>query len=575
VNTKHAGIAEALRALSGPHPGDSPAPVVVLPFRYPEYILVPATLQGRMIVKGETAAWPQSLRRLRGPVYLLGSLEHADGKFAQALLASCRFGFSVWTQKQWHRQNLLRLLPRLVATDLLRRLRSDRPNRHLVQIATLLRRSSLLRRLWSGIVTGHTAQWAPAVSEFDSILSQTNLYKARDGVLMVTPDLAAGGAERQLTNTALGLRRRGHEVSVIAERALDHAGRSFFSPVLEAAGIAVQSLTIEPPAPPAALLSDLPAELAEQIDTLYRVIASRRPSVVHGWQDAVGLRAAIAAHLAGTPRIVIGLRNVAPIHFSDCPAWYAPAYRALAVHANVIFVVNSQAGILSYADWLSLPPARFQLLRNGIDIASLQAATRQEAVPARKPYVIGIFRLADEKQPHIWLEAAARIATVKPDLDFIVIGDGPLQASLRRRAAELGMTSRLQLLSPRPNATAWLLKAELLMLASDREGTPNVLLEALALGIPAVACVAGGTAEALPGTFWAPAPVSPTAEALAGTALAVLNHPGAKTAARCEGGNFVAARYGLERMLDETVSVYGSDLQISAVRQADGIEEIK
>jgi glycosyltransferase involved in cell wall biosynthesis len=102
-----------------------------------------------------------------------------------------------------------------------------------------------------------------------------------------------------------------------------------------------------------------------------------------------------------------------------------------------------------------------------------------------------------------------------------------------------------------------------------------VLLEALALGIPAVACVAGGTAEALPGTFWAPAPVSPTAEALAGTALAVLNHPGAKTAARCEGGNFVAARYGLERMLDETVSVYGSDLQISAVRQADGIEEIK
>jgi glycosyltransferase involved in cell wall biosynthesis len=96
------------------------------------------------------------------------------------------------------------------------------------------------------------------------------------------------------------------------------------------------------------------------------------------------------------------------------------------------------------------------------------------------------------------------------------------------------------------------------LLTSAREGTPNVVLEAQAAGLPVIATAAGGTEEAL--REGSAAIAAPTPAALAEALAALFADPGRLAAARTDGPGFVAARYGLERMLDETLAVYAPGL---------------
>jgi len=86
-------------------------------------------------------------------------------------------------------------------------------------------------------------------------------------------------------------------------------------------------------------------------------------------------------------------------------------------------------------------------------------------------------------------------ATRKPYL--VVIGDGPLRKDLARMIAELSLQSHARLVAAVPHSELyrWYSAADVFCLASDREGYPNVLLEALACGTPVVATAVGGVPE--------------------------------------------------------------------------------
>lgn len=117
---------------------------------------------------------------------------------------------------------------------------------------------------------------------------------------------------------------------------------------------------------------------------------------------------------------------------------------------------------------------------------------RHPAQAAGPKRIIWVGRLDEPKNPHLVLEA---FALLPPGLDCTlqIVGDGTLRGELEILAATLGLGGRVSLLGYRRDACALMAQADLLVLSSDREGLPTVLVEALYCGLSVVStdCGAG------------------------------------------------------------------------------------
>jgi glycosyltransferase involved in cell wall biosynthesis len=145
---------------------------------------------------------------------------------------------------------------------------------------------------------------------------------------------------------------------------------------------------------------------------------------------------------------------------------------------------------------LGLPAGRLRVLRNGVDLDLFHPQPR-EATRARLGFegvtALSVGNLVELKGHHLAIEAMAEIA----DTHLVVIGAGPEERRLRALAARLGLEARVRFVGvlPQRELSAYYGAADLLVLASSREGWPNVLLEAMACGTPVVATRVGGIPE--------------------------------------------------------------------------------
>src|SRR5262249_16369307 len=97
---------------------------------------------------------------------------------------------------------------------------------------------------------------------------------------------------------------------------------------------------------------------------------------------------------------------------------------------------------------------------------------------------------------------------------------------------------------------------DVFLLTSQFEGTPNVVIEASLLGVPVVATDAGGTREAVCEGTTGFLVQQPGPTAVAERVLAIPDDPAWPARARRQGPAFIESRFGLERMLDETLALY-------------------
>lgn len=137
-----------------------------------------------------------------------------------------------------------------------------------------------------------------------------------------------------------------------------------------------------------------------------------------------------------------------------------------------------------------------RVLRNGVDLELFHPGGRAEAraeLGFEGRVVLSVGNLIELKGHHL---AIAALATV-PGASLVIIGSGPEESRLRALATELGVAARVRFVGVVPQAELrrYYAAADLLVLASSREGWPNVLLEAMACGTPVVATGVWGMPE--------------------------------------------------------------------------------
>jgi glycosyltransferase involved in cell wall biosynthesis len=122
-------------------------------------------------------------------------------------------------------------------------------------------------------------------------------------------------------------------------------------------------------------------------------------------------------------------------------------------------------------------------------------------LPETRPILISVGTLSPRKGHHRVLAALPEVLRHCPDLLYVVVGGassdedtGPL---LRRMIDELGLSAHVRLVGPRASGeiAQWLRASDVFCLATSNEGRPNVVIEALACGVPAVTTRVGGNAE--------------------------------------------------------------------------------
>lgn len=338
-------------------------------------------------------------------------------------------------------------------------------------------------------------------------------------IAFLLPHLRPGGAERVVVNYA---------------RALD---RERFAPVLllgrkEGAFLDLVPADVEVVDLGGLRARRLPGRLAAEL-------AAREIDVAYAATDAMNL-ALLASRWLGardTRRIVSVHTNPAE-HLSQAKLrrlrlW---AMRRLYPRADLIAVpTEAIAGELESLLGRRLPTL---VLPNPV-VEDRPAGAR--AVRRERPRIVAAGRLVEAKGHDLLIDAAGRVAA---DFDLLIHGEGPLRAALARRIAERGLEGRVTLAGHAPDLAAVLADADLCVLPSRREGFGNVVVEAMAAGVPVLAAACSGPAGLIEdgrNGFL----VAPDDAAALGEAIAALLRDPARRESVVAAGRRTARRYAV------------------------------
>lgn len=194
-------------------------------------------------------------------------------------------------------------------------------------------------------------------------------------------------------------------------------------------------------------------------------------------------------------------------------------------HVDRIIAISAAVRNVLIDDGVS--PHGIAVVADGINPAEVRVAEplnvrARLGLPAGTPLAVNVAALVDHKDQRTLIQAAAHARAVRPDLHWVIAGEGELRGRLTAEIARLGLTDRVHLLGYVDPADALIREADVFAMSSKEEGLGSVILNALALEKPVVATAAGGIPEILPATALVPVG---DAAALADKVVAALDHP--------------------------------------------------
>ena len=356
-----------------------------------------------------------------------------------------------------------------------------------------------------------------------------------------------GGAERQLVDLACGLQSRGHAVTLVTF----YPGGGMLADA-ERAGVRTISLDKSG-------RWDIPGFLWR----LGRTLRRERADCVHGYLGLANTLLVLSRPLHRAP-VVWGIRSsdidLGRYHWvARVDAWLE---QKLSRFPRLI-IANSHAGRRHAVD-RGYPADRMIVVPNGIDLARFQrdeagrSRVRAEWKVQPDEILIGrVGRIDPQKDQPTFLKAAAIVAAQRPEVRFVIVGNDRFgeQDDITPLVNRLDIGDRLIWAGHRADMAAVQSAFDLCVSSSAfGEGTPNVLVEAMACGTPCVTTDVGDSAIAV-GTVGVVVPRRDP-EALAQGILAALANPVDRAAMRAH----VAGRFSLENLVNSTEKAL-SDLQ--------------
>lgn len=230
---------------------------------------------------------------------------------------------------------------------------------------------------------------------------------------------------------------------------------------------------------------------------LRRLAFERRIDIVHAHDYKTDLLALLLARAEGVIPITTA-------HGWTGHSWrerrlYYPVDKQLMRRFKCVIAVSDQ--IRSELIRSGVQEERVRVVLNGIDPEAFRRDPAQEAsarralrVNPREIVVVAAGRLESQKRFDLLIEACASVRRRHPELRLLIAGEGSLRRELEELAARL-LPGACTLLGHCRDIRPLHHAANLFVQSSDYEGTPNSVLEAMALETPVIATAAGGTAQ--------------------------------------------------------------------------------
>lgn len=348
------------------------------------------------------------------------------------------------------------------------------------------------------------------------------MSQARSPLAVFASFSGAGGVERMLVNLIRGFLDLGQPVELVLAKAQG------------------PHLALLPPEVRLVRLVAGHTQLAAP--ALARYLRARRPPALLAAKDRAGRTAVLARALARTPTpIVLRLGT----NLSTALAGQAPIRRWLRylpirlLYPRIERIVAVSQGVAEdTARIAGLPRRAITVIHNPVVTPELASQAAEPCPhpwlqPGQLPVILAAGRLQRQKDFPTLIRAFARLRAERP-CRLIILGEGRGRAGLAGLIAGLRLGEAVDLPGYQTNPYAFLARASLFVLSSVWEGSPNVLTEALALGIPVVATdCPSGPAEILDGGRFGPLVPVGDVPALAAAMAATLDHPLPPEELRC------------------------------------------
>lgn len=352
---------------------------------------------------------------------------------------------------------------------------------------------------------------------------------------------------------ALGLRDHGHEIQVVGP------SRATTYQRLYTAGIPVHRIP----------LGRGYARPHRDLAALRRLIALVREGgheILHGHSAKAGALVRLASRRTRVPAVYTP--NCYPFAVDTSAAWkalFVAAERSLARLTAATICVCEDERRVALAHGIG-PGERLHVIHNASEpCAPVEPDPALAAMRAEGPLAAVIAVMRRQKRIDVFLDAAPLVLARVPNARLAVVGEGPLRDELHARAAALGLDrdERFSFIPFAGSSAPHLRAVDVYVLSSAWEAFPIGVLEALACGVPQVATDVGGTREAVDdetGILVRPGDPPALAEAL----VALLSDPARRARLADASRARHAERFGVERMVAATASVYEQVL-LSAV----------
>jgi glycosyltransferase involved in cell wall biosynthesis len=289
--------------------------------------------------------------------------------------------------------------------------------------------------------------------------------------LLIT-EIQPGGAERCCTQLAIYLNRKKHSVRVIS---IGPTPKSPHESLLWNS-LLKHNIQVE------FLNASKSIELPWARNKLLRLIRQSKPDIAQTFLWHANLLGAWIYPKFQVP-VVAGARVREPRSYRSKLAW---TWRNRV--QKVVCVSDEVATWCSKHEGFSFD--KLQVIPNGIDPPTnwKDPSNRSESSNSEEKILLFVGRLEEQKGIDILLEKAPSILQALPEFQLVIIGQGSWSLRWQQWLEESSFAHRVKLLGPRSDVMDWMRRSSLLVLPTRYEGMPNVVLEAMSLGLP-IACM--------------------------------------------------------------------------------------